>query len=372
MVENLDLTSALKRYGKKGVADIELFRQIACKIDENPGSITNYFDARIIKKLITDETSSCLDRVRLTERLSYGDVGVLLACPGPSLAGILIRELANDAQKTVFYDHVQSKKSTTFFALTEPDHGSDIAGIKSSLIKSSSGHYIVNANKWFIGHGVDASVGVLIVKQSKGPLGLCCLLITEDLLAQHSDSASERREMDTLGLKGARLSTLTLNNIHIDENFILGLEKDPVKRGMMAVLKVFNQMRPIVSAFSLGLSQAFIDYIYVNCDRLTPDNKTIIDALDTEVSVVRRMLYTTAHQVDQDKFNMRYSSQVKVMSTRLIEKIMSFVIEIFGQSLLYDHPLLLKWLRDGYGFEFMEGTSHANLLNVYNSFPLAR
>ena len=57
----------------------------------------------------------------------------------------------------------------------------------------------------------------------------------------------------------------------------------------------------------------------------------------------------------------------KVKATAIAEKATQYAVTIFGAAYL-DHPLLMKWHRDVYGYEYMEGTSHIQLKHVCQGY----
>src|SRR3990167_4704932 len=134
---------------------VNLFRKLALEIDKNPSAISQHLDAPIFEKLCLDQVSTCLERTQLMETLSYGDAGVSLAAPGPSLAGLMLRELGLPEQIDAFYSKLSEESMHTFFALTEPNKGSDASGIETKLTSchGNSQKFLLNGVKCFFGNG---------------------------------------------------------------------------------------------------------------------------------------------------------------------------------------------------------------------------
>ncbi|OGO92646.1 MAG: hypothetical protein A3F10_00345 [Coxiella sp. RIFCSPHIGHO2_12_FULL_42_15] len=348
---------------------IQYFRKIALEIDRNPASITNHLNFLRIKQLCHDRNSTCLERVQRIEALSYGDSGVVLACPGPSLSGLLLRELGSEEQKERFFQFIESHAVTTFLAVSEPNKGSD-AGQMETTLKSQGAHtYVLQGEKWLVGHGADAPIGVVVARRSTGPLGIIAILITPEEMSA-STVHLERTHLKMFGLCGARLSHLKFNDFSIPKENILGAHLKSTERGMMAVMKTFNRMRPVVAALALGQAQAIIDYLQTNFYF----NKTkfkFLQILNSEILSTRRFLYHAAKCIDQDPMNSFPASAAKSKSTALVEKILSVALDFVDVEWV-EHPFLLKWHRDVYGYEYMEGTSHIQLKQVYQSYRQLR
>lgn len=172
-----------------------------------------------------------------------------------------------------------------------------------------------------------------------------------------------REHLDVVGLLGARLSRLIFNGLKINRENILGSHLSPIKRGMMAVMKTFNRMRPGVVAFALGHAQAVVD-----CTRtafaFTSEQEKRFDA---EIITTRLMLYQAAERIDQDAMESAYPSLAKVKASSVAEKAVCAAIDLLGPECLM-HPFLMKWQRDVYGYEYMGGISHIQLKHVYQGF----
>lgn len=344
---------------------VNLFRTLALEIDKNPSAISQHLDAPIFEKLCLDQASTCLERTQLIEALSYGDAGVSLAAPGPSLAGLMLRELGDEDQKERFFSYVKAHRCATFFAVTEPQKGSDAGNMETELSAINSKEYRVRGEKCFIGHGADAPIGVVMARHSKGPLGLCAILMTQEELNQPE---VQRRPLNTLGLRGARLARISFNDLHIKKENILGQHLSPIKGGMMAMMKTFNRMRPAVAAFALGHAQAVLDYAREHSADFLKNTNPKLDEMDFEISLARSLLYACAEKADQDPYENAYASLAKLKATEVAEKVGIAVIQYFGVHALQQHPLLMKWYRDGFGFEYMEGSTLMQLKNIYQGY----
>jgi alkylation response protein AidB-like acyl-CoA dehydrogenase len=353
-------------YGHKYFEYARFFRKIALEIENNPESIMQYKSHPAIQELVMDQTSTCLERVQRLEALCYGDAGVMLACPGPSLSGLIIREIGDEEQKQYFFDFVQSTSARTLFALTEPDFGSEAGHIQSRIKPKTVDTFELSCKKCLFGNGAAASIGVVLVKASEGPLGMRAILLTPDHLNEVNKIT--RKKLNCFALIGAQLSYLECENLEIDSKNILGMHLNPLRSGMMAIITTFNQMRPGVAAIALGHAQAVWDYLYSHANNRKRLQQIEMDGLLSQLKSIRQYLHQTANQVDKSPRVQVYSSMAKQMATLIAEKISQTAIKYFGLSLFIDHPILAKWIRDVYAYEYMEGTTYVQLQNIFNHY----
>ncbi len=343
---------------------IRLFRAKAFEVEENPEAIMQYMHFQFMQNALFATSQTCLQRAKIYEALGYGDAGVLLACPGPSLAGMIVDEVGNDAQKYFFHHYVQKTQARTFLAVTEPQCGSNLSQMKTTLTAKSR----LTGEKWLVGHGASGTIGVVIARESDKPLGVCAVLLTQSILKNNHDHPIERSLLPMVGLKGARLGRLIFRDVLLTDKNVLGLHLKPMKRGMAALIKTFNRMRPCVGALAIGVADAIVDYLSVVIPfhhkeahkKLNSFNRMIVDA--------KNLIYSAAEQVEKNPFNSGLSSLAKVKATFTIETIVNSIPNLMGKFFLVEHPYLEKWYRDAYGFEFMEGTENIQKINIFNAY----
>ena len=172
------------RYGELFASFANSFREIAFEIDEEPSKIKQYSHLPAIDFLISDRDSTTFERTCYLEAFAYGDPGVLLASPGPSVAGLMLRELGLPEQITEFYTLLREKRMTTFFALTEKEKGSDAMHIDTRLHQDifSKNNYTLQGEKYFSGNASIADMGIVLAKISDGPMGMRAVWLTNAIL----------------------------------------------------------------------------------------------------------------------------------------------------------------------------------------------
>ncbi len=355
--------SSEQRYGEKLSSDAIFFRSIALEIDNNPDSIENYFEHPAISPLAHDLAFTCLDRVKFVEALSYGDPGVLIACPGPALAGLMVQQLGNDSQKEDFFGFVSREKARTFLAVTEPNKGSDAGMMQTRLLPGKTKNsFLIEGEKWLVGHGATGLSGVLVARRAEGPLGICAVLLGPEDLKQVDQVHREKLKM--IGLRGAQISRMRFDQLEISADKILGHHLSPMNRGMMALIKTFNEMRPGVAAFAVGQAQAMLDYAVLYLD-INTAGRILLNRLNLELHGVRDLLHHAAWEIIRNPMDGSKSSLAKLRSTHMIEKIANAILQVSDQSVFVDHPLIRKWSRDAFAYEYMEGTSIIQMKNIY-------
>src|SRR3989338_1950103 len=347
------------RYGNVLYEYALSLREISLMVDENSLCINDYFHFPVINFLVSDRDSTALCRTHYLEALSYGDPGSLLACPGPSLSGLMMRTLANPDQINHFYFLLKEKKYRTFFALTEPLKGSDASHIQTQLKKIDENTWSLNGEKSFFGNGAVAEMGIVLAKISDNSLGIRAVLITDELLLQKNIS---REILPMYALRGAQIACMSFNNTIIPDENILGSHLSACKNSLYSIISVFNQLRTGVGALALGLAQAVFDFVYHLKSSHFFTYASFFHECDAQLSLCRGLLQEAAKRVDLDHADGALASLSKANATAVAENIVERCIALCSVDELMANPWIQKALRDVYCWEFMEGTTHIQKL----------
>lgn len=349
------------------------FRGLALELDAEPDAVHRHLDLPAVRYLSTlivppewggepvvaggrrFHGMAALERAVVMEELACADAGMLLAAPGPSMSGVLVDLLADDEQKKWFYGRLLDGPQWTFFGLTEPGHGSDATALRTRL--SPDG--VLDGAKRYVGNATRAGTGVVFARTGPGPLGITAVLVDT------SAPGYSATPLDILGLRGARISELTLSGIAIPPDRVLGRHLSPARRGMWACVQTFNRLRPGVAAVALGIARAAHDYVTANRSGLTPARQCALDRLRRRIDGARELVHLAASTVDAKGDAGYVASAAKARACRLAEEATLEACGFFGPGARLDHPLLDKLCRDARGVEFMEGTGNMQKLNLF-------
>jgi acyl-CoA dehydrogenase len=349
------------------------FRAVALELDADPHAVHRHLDLPAVRYLSTlivppewggrpvlaggrrFHGMTALERAVVMEELACADAGMLLASPGPSMSGVLVDLLADDEQKEWFYGRVLDGPQWSFFALTEPAHGSDATALRTRLSRDGT----LDGVKRYVGNATRATVGVVFARTGPGPVGITAVLVDT------SAPGYSATPLGMLGLRGARISEMTLSGIEIPPERVLGRHLSPTRRGMWAGVQTFNRLRPGVAAIALGIARAALEYVVANRSGLTRGQRHALDRLRRRVDGTRALVHLAAAAVDAKGDAGYAASAAKARACRLAEEATLEACGFFGPGARLDHPLLDKLCRDARGVEFMEGTGNMQRLNLF-------
>jgi alkylation response protein AidB-like acyl-CoA dehydrogenase len=356
------------------------FRAHALELDTNPEAIRRYFDLPPVRYLATmgipaeygnePETiggqrilgTTASERVVVMEELACADAGMLVASPGPLLAGVLVSLVADERQKRWFYERMLARPLWTCFALTEPDSGSDAGALRTELRSAGDGVSTLHGTKRYVGNACRAQVGVVFARTKPGPLGIVAALVDTE-----HDPGFTADALPTIGLRGARISAVSMDGVAVPDELVLGRHLPPTRRGMWAFVQTFNLLRPGVAAIALGMARAACEYVSEHRATLRRDEQDRLDALRGRIDSVRGLVLLAAAAVDRNPTDGHLASAAKMRACQLAEDATRAACGFFGPGARLAHPLLDKLVRDARGMEFIEGTANMQRLTLFQS-----
>lgn len=362
---------ALRGQAAEWAAD---FRDHALELDADPEAIRAHLDLPGVRYLTTlivppewgaepvrvggrrFHGLATLERAVAMEELACGDAGMLLASPGPAMCGVLVDLLADDAQKAWFYERVLHRPLWTFFALTEPGHGSDAGALRTTL--SPDG--VLEGGKRYVGNASRAGAGVVFARARPGPAGITAVLVDP------AEPGYAAVPLDMLGLRGARIGAITLSGVEVPPERVLGRHLSQTRRGMWACVRTFNRLRPAVAAVALGIARAAHEYAVAHRPAPGKAAQARLDTLGRRIDGARALIHLAAAAVDARPSAGHLASAAKARACRLAEDATLEAAALLGPGARLEHPLLDKLSRDARGVEFMEGTENMQKLNLFN------
>lgn len=357
----LDLERAGRRYGPEWLEAAAWYRANSLAVVTNPDFVLEHTDhPSVDQKMKAEFNANTRRRAEMFEALAYGDSGFLLTTPGPSLSGVLVRTLGDEAQWEYFQDYVLTQRCRTFFAVTEPGRGSDAANLETRLLPNGE----LTGEKLLFGNGAVAPLGTVLVRTGDGALDMAAVLLPPALVGSEAVSAYV---LDMFAMRGAQLSYMRFDRLGILEHLVLGRHLKAAERGLMGMVKTFHMFRPTVAAMAIGHGQALVDYArrHFAGDRGLVSQ---LDHFDHLLAQVRALNLVAADAVDADPARGALVSLAKCRATRAAEQIVTTLSRLVPAAALVEHAWLAKSLADVYAYEFMEGTTPIQLANVHGGF----
>jgi len=304
--------------------------------------------------------SRTMNMVLVTEELSKACGGISLAFASTALGALPIIVSASDEVKERFLPAIASGERLAAFALTEPQAGSDAAGIRTTAVRDGD-HYVVNGLKQWITNGGDAEVYTVVVMTNpdKGARGASALVIEKD-----TPGFSFGKKEDKMGIRASSTRELVFENCRVPVENLIGREGT----GFITAMKTFDASRPGVGAQALGIAQGALD---LAVDWSTQRRqfgspvssfqglRFLLADMATKVEASRALIYATARHIDANPRTRAtiYSAMSKCFASDVAMSVTTDAVQVFGGSgYMRDYPIE-KYMRDAKITQIYEGTN---------------
>jgi acyl-CoA dehydrogenase len=126
----------------------------------------------------------------------------------------------SEEQKAHWLPLMVSGETATAIAMTEPDAGSDLQGIKTSARRDGN-HYVINGSKTYITNGQHADLTIVVAKTDPkaGAKGVSLILVEAD-----REGYAKGRNLDKIGFHSQDTSELFFNDVRVPITNCLGEE----------------------------------------------------------------------------------------------------------------------------------------------------
>ena len=240
-----------------------------------------------------------------TEELTWGSLaigGAMITRPE-----IICRSLMAGGtveQRQEWLPKLASTEVMAAIAVTEPDFGSDVAGVVTSATRTNGGWLITGTKTWCT-FAARATVLLVLARtdpdRSKGHRGLTQFLVPKPVTDSHGfvlrqdavsegrtdpDGKIEGRPIDTIGYRGMHSYEVSFENWFLSDDLVIGGEEG-VGRGFYSQMAGFENGRIQTAARAVGLMQAAYEAAYDYAENRKVFGSAIIDYELTKVKLGR-------------------------------------------------------------------------------------
>lgn len=269
-----------------------------------------------------------------------------------------------DDQKAKYLPGVASGEIITSFALTEPEAGSDGAGVRTRAVRDGNQwrltggkRYITNANK--------ASLFTVMARTGgEGAGGVSAFLVPAD-----SPGLSIGKPEKKMGQQGAHICDVNFDNVPVPPENMLGAEGE----GFKVAMRVLDRGRLHIAAMCVGVAERLIaDSVAYAAERKQFGQaiadfqliQAMIADSKTEALAARALVLETATKRDAGENVVLECSAAKLFASEMVGRVADRAVQIFGGAGYVADYGIERLYRDVRIFRIYEGTSQIQQLIV--------
>jgi acyl-CoA dehydrogenase len=313
-----------------------------------------------------------LEGVLIEEEIAWGcsGIGTTLGCNG--LAATPVAIAASDELKREYLGRLTEAPLLASFCLTEPDAGSDVSGMKTTA-KRVGDKWVINGSKCFITNGAYANWYTVYAKTDReaGHRGISCFIVPRD-----AGVVVDKHE-DKMGQRASNTATVSLNEVEIPLNHLVGEENQGFKVAMMTL----DRTRPAVAAMATGVARSALEFAIDYSKQRVQFGAPIamhqaiqfmIADMATKVHLSRLATWNSAVLLDQGKRSTIESSHAKRYAADSAMEVCTDAVQVYGgYGFIKDYPVE-KLMRDAKILQLYEGTAQIQRLVIARETLLPR
>ncbi len=294
-----------------------------------------------------------------SEELGAACVGIGICIDANTLALTPLLLSGTEDQQKKFFGLIKEQQAVAAYCLTEPNAGSDVAGIKSTAILKGD-KYILNGHKRFITNGEVAAFHTVfaLTNPEKGARSLTPFIVPTDLPGVEIVS-----KMKKMGQNASVQNEIKYNDVEVPVENRLGKEG----RGFMVAMKTFDRTRTGVAALSLGAAREAYEISRdwakdrIQFGKPIAANQAVgfmLADMATEIEAARMLAWRAAWAYDNDQKDISVlSAMSKMYASDVAMRVATNAVQVMaGDGYSKEYPVE-KIMRDVKLCQIYEGTN---------------
>ncbi|EMA47635.1 acyl-CoA dehydrogenase [Halococcus morrhuae DSM 1307] len=295
----------------------------------------------------------------VTEELWRADPGIGSAVGSAGFGSDMLIEYGSEWMKEEWLPGIAAGEAVSASAISEPAHGSNVAGIETRA-EQDGDEWVIDGNKTWITNGSVADVAIVMTKTDPGAghQGITAFLVPTD-----SEGFSAEKIDNKLGIRASDLAELRLDDVRVPEENVVG----EVNEGFYQLMEFFASGRTSVAAQAVGAAQGALDAAREYATEREQFDQPISEfqairhklaEMATNVDAARSLAYRAASAVESDADDaVRLASMAKLFASEHAVDVADEAIQVFGGAgYVTDHPAE-RYYRDARITKIYEGTS---------------
>ncbi len=297
--------------------------------------------------------------VIVTEEISRTYQNGLVASLHSDIIVPYITSFGSDKIKKKYLPGCVSGDIISAVAMTEPDAGSDLAGIKTSAVEEGD-EVIINGSKTFISNGIIADLVVLAARDpaAEDPYQAISLYLVES----GTPGFEKGRRLKKMGLWSQDTAELFFTKCRIPKVNRLGKKGD----GFLMLMEKLQQERLVCAIWAVAAAEHILEWTISYCQNTQESGKPIAKSqviqfclveMSTEIKLGRNFVDKLIRDHMEGENVVIETSMAKYWTTDLVKRVADRSLDFCGTfGILEKCPIAQAW-RDARVMSIFAGTN---------------
>lgn len=309
---------------------------------------------------------SLFEECLVTEEFYRVSPGIANACLSSTFGTELIILFGSEEQKEKYLRWATEKHGISAMATTEPEAGSDVANVRTKIVKEGD-EWVINGVKTFITNGNVCDFALVLGRTYKGEKRHHGL--TFAIVETKQKGVKATKIKNKLGLRASNTAELVFKDVRVGDENILG---EP-GRGFYYLMEFFNHTRPRVAAQAVGMAQGAFE-LALNYVKQRKQFEQLIGAFQhtqfkiaemaTRIQAARLLAWQAAWYCSTGQSRPEISSMAKWFAGETAVYVADWCVQLHGgYGYIGEYPAE-RYYRDAKIFEIYEGTKEIQKLII--------
>ncbi|SEQ97971.1 acyl-CoA dehydrogenase [Solimonas aquatica] len=296
------------------------------------------------------------EQILMEENTLHGDTGYFITLHSRLVAPYL-QHFGSEEQRQRYYPGILSGKTILAIAMTEPDAGSDLAGMKSRA-EDKGDYWLLNGSKTYISNGILADLVIVAARTDPGNAHAVTLFLVE----RGMEGFERGRMLKKMGMKSQDTAELFFRDVKIPKSHVLG----QVNRGFYHLMQGLAEERLIAAVGNLAGARAamnvtreFVRNRKVFGKRLSQMQNTRfkLAALDTEIDIAQVYVDRCVEQHNLGKLGATDAARAKLYTSELQGRMVDEGVQLHGGAGYMEEYPICRMYQDERIHRILAGTS---------------
>ena len=265
-------------------------------------------------------------------RSGYGGVASALTVHSDMSIGHIAHRGTHE-QKLKYLPAACAGEKVGAVCVTEPNAGSDVAGLKTRAQRTSDGGWVLNGSKTFITNGVYGDIFIVAARtdpDAKGSRGISLFIVEKG-----NPGLKVARQFEKHGWRSSDTAELFFDDMKLAPDALLGEEG----KGFYYIMSTFQNERLVVGALVSGTCARAIELTVDYVRQRQAFGKTLWDQqvvrnklswVASKAAAARALTYQCAQMIDEGKDTVREVSMLKAFAAETLQEVVHTCLQLHG------------------------------------------
>ena len=280
----------------------------------------------------------------LAEELTYAGFSGPAFALHNDIIGPYLTRLATREQKRRWLPGFCSGEIVTAIAMTEPDAGSDLQGIKTTAVDQGD-HYLLNGSKTFISNGILSDLVIVVAKTdpAAGARGISLLVVERGM-----PGFDRGRRLDKVGMRAQDTAELVFADVKVPKENLLGAEGS----GFVSLMENLPQERLSIAAaaaterlLEISLAYAKERQAFGRPIGSFQHNRFVLAEMATQARVARVFVDDCIARHTRGELDIATAAMAKWWTTEVQKQVVDQAVQLHGgYGYMLEYPVAKAFL----------------------------